>query len=76
MSPRGDARAGRELTRHLSATALAIVCFCIHDVINIVALTIFGVVHAVDDGFTYAESYWMTAAATGERAQRRRSPPR
>jgi potassium channel subfamily K len=48
-----------------SATTLAIICFCIHDVINITALTIFGVVHAVDDGFTYAESYWMTAAATG-----------
>lgn len=47
-----------------SSTMAAIIGFCIHDVINIGALVSFGVIHAVDDGFTYSEAYWMTTAAT------------
>ncbi|CEH17523.1 Tandem pore domain K channel [Ceraceosorus bombacis] len=47
-----------------TSTLIAILGFCLHDIVNCVALIIFGVVHAVDDGFTYSESYWMTAAAT------------
>lgn len=46
------------------STFLAIICFFLHDVINIVALITFGVIHRVDDGFTLSEAYWMTVAAT------------
>ncbi|KAG9097428.1 hypothetical protein FRC06_007569 [Ceratobasidium sp. 370] len=34
------------------------------DIINIVTVTIFGVVHAVDDGFTYGQAFWMTICST------------
>jgi len=34
------------------------------DIINIVALTVFGVIHRFDDGFTYGESFWMTVCST------------
>lgn len=33
------------------ATLISIACLLVHDVINIVTVAIFGVVHAVDDGF-------------------------
>lgn len=46
------------------ATASAILCLVLHDAINIAALVAFGVVHAVDDGFTYSQAYWMTLAST------------
>lgn len=45
-------------------TGSAILCLLIHDAINIAALVAFGVIHAVDDGFTYSQAYWMTLAAT------------
>lgn len=47
------------------ATLTAIASLLIHDIINIVALIVFGVVHNVDDGFTYSEAYWMTTGSTG-----------
>ncbi|PWN37211.1 voltage-gated potassium channel, partial [Meira miltonrushii] len=53
-----------ERMRPRKATAIAVAGFFIHDVINLVALIIFGVIHAVDDGFTYSEAYWMTTAST------------
>jgi potassium channel subfamily K len=46
------------------ATLIATFFLIFHDIINAVALIVFGVVHAVDDGYTYSEAYWMTTAAT------------
>ncbi|KAG8706743.1 hypothetical protein FRC09_002242, partial [Ceratobasidium sp. 395] len=46
------------------ATFIAIGGLIIHDIINIVTITIFGVVHAVDDGFTYGQAFWMTICST------------
>ena len=34
------------------------------DVINITAVTIFGVVHRFNDGFTYGQSFWFTVCST------------
>lgn len=50
--------------RVMTMTVLCIVFLSIHDIINIVALTIFGVTHRFDDGFTYGESFWMTVCST------------
>ncbi|KAK8847583.1 hypothetical protein IAR55_005442 [Kwoniella newhampshirensis] len=50
--------------RVFSSTIITIVGLTIHDVINIVAVTIFGVVHAVDDGFTYSEAFWLCVCST------------
>lgn len=36
----------------------------ITDVINIVAVTIFGVLHRHNDGFTFGQSYWFTVCST------------
>ncbi|KAH7332823.1 hypothetical protein B0J17DRAFT_677730 [Rhizoctonia solani] len=46
------------------ATFIAIGGLIIHDIINIIAIVIFGVVHAVDDGFTYGQAFWMTVCST------------
>ncbi|CAO1638199.1 unnamed protein product [Sympodiomycopsis kandeliae] len=46
------------------ATLGAFLGFLVHDAINVAALVSFGVIHAVDDGFTYSQAYWMTLAAT------------
>jgi voltage-gated potassium channel Kch len=50
--------------RVMTMTILCIVFLSIHDIINIVALTVFGVIHRFDDGFTYGESFWMTVCST------------
>lgn len=34
------------------------------DVINIIAVTVFGVEHRFDDGFTYGDAFWMTLCST------------
>jgi len=34
------------------------------DVINITAVTIFGVEHRFDDGFTYGHAFWMVVCST------------
>lgn len=34
------------------------------DIINIVVVTVFGVEHRFDDGFTYGEAFWMTLCST------------
>jgi potassium channel subfamily K, other eukaryote len=34
------------------------------DLINIVAVTVFGVEHRFNDGFTYGQSFWMTVCST------------
>ncbi|KAI0360452.1 hypothetical protein OH77DRAFT_1555853 [Trametes cingulata] len=47
-----------------TVTLLCIVFLTVHDIINIVAVTVFGVEHRFDDGFTYGEAYWMTLCST------------
>ncbi|KAJ7676477.1 hypothetical protein B0H17DRAFT_1080152 [Mycena rosella] len=41
-----------------------IIFLSIHDVINITAVTIFGVEHRFNDGFTYGQSFWITVCST------------
>ncbi|KAF7309023.1 Tandem pore domain k+ channel [Mycena kentingensis (nom. inval.)] len=45
-------------------TILCIVFLTIHDTINIIAVTIFGIEHRFNDGFTYGQSFWMTVCST------------
>ncbi|KAJ7590585.1 hypothetical protein C8J56DRAFT_537402 [Mycena floridula] len=45
-------------------TILCILFLTLHDIINIVAVTVFGVEHRFDDGFTYGEPFWMTVCST------------
>ncbi|KAF9486281.1 voltage-gated potassium channel [Pholiota conissans] len=45
-------------------TALCIMFLSLHDIINIPAVTIFGVIHRFDDGFTYGQSFWLTVCST------------
>ncbi|KAG6909925.1 hypothetical protein DXG01_014445 [Tephrocybe rancida] len=45
-------------------TLLCVMFLTIHDVINIVAVTVFGVEHRFDDGFTYGQAFWMTVCST------------
>ncbi|KAI0371282.1 hypothetical protein BV20DRAFT_1112654 [Pilatotrama ljubarskyi] len=47
-----------------TVTLLCIVFLTVHDIINIVAVTVFGVEHRFDDGFTYGEAFWMTLCST------------
>ncbi|KAI5121123.1 hypothetical protein M0805_002795 [Coniferiporia weirii] len=47
-----------------TSTLIAIVALSIHDIINIVAVTIFGVIHRFNDGFTYGQSFWFTVCST------------
>ncbi|KAF4616570.1 hypothetical protein D9613_008731 [Agrocybe pediades] len=45
-------------------TMMCIVFLTLHDLINIPAVTIFGVQHGFDDGFTYGQSFWFTVFST------------
>lgn len=45
-------------------TILCAVFLTIHDIINVVAVTVFGVKHRFNDGFTYGQSFWMTVCST------------
>ncbi|GAA94061.1 hypothetical protein E5Q_00708 [Mixia osmundae IAM 14324] len=45
-------------------TVIACIALTFHDCINISALTYFGVVHSVSDGFTYGQPFFMTIAST------------
>ncbi|KAF8191131.1 tandem pore domain K+ channel [Pholiota molesta] len=45
-------------------TVLCIMFLSLHDIINIPTVTIFGVVHRFDDGFTYGQSFWLTVCST------------
>ncbi|KAI0777203.1 hypothetical protein BD413DRAFT_638687 [Trametes elegans] len=47
-----------------TVTLICIIFLTVHDVINIVAVTVFGVEHRFDDGFTYGEAFWMTLCST------------
>lgn len=54
------------LTMHGEPIAVATYCSFTRraDLINIVAVTIFGVEHGTDDGYTYGQSFWMTVCST------------
>ncbi|KAJ8087654.1 Potassium channel [Marasmius tenuissimus] len=45
-------------------TLICVGALTIHDVINITAVTIFGIEHRFDDGYTYGTSFWMTLCST------------
>ncbi|KAG8970668.1 hypothetical protein FRC03_004050 [Tulasnella sp. 419] len=45
-------------------TIICMLFLILHDVINIIAVTVFGVVHRHDDGFTYGEAFWITVCST------------
>lgn len=34
------------------------------DLLNITSITVFGVIHRFDDGFTYGQSFWFTVCST------------
>ncbi|CAD6893594.1 unnamed protein product [Tilletia laevis] len=53
-----------EVMRPKKSTLIAMVLLTLHDAINIAALASFGKAHAIDDGFTYSEGYWMTLGST------------
>ncbi|KZT52621.1 hypothetical protein CALCODRAFT_486969 [Calocera cornea HHB12733] len=46
------------------STMVATVALAVHDVINVVIVTVFGVIHRFNDGFTYGEAYWITVCST------------
>ncbi|KAM0754917.1 voltage-gated potassium channel [Meredithblackwellia eburnea MCA 4105] len=46
------------------STLIAIGALTVHDLINVVTVIIFGVIHRFNDGFTYGTAYWMCVAAT------------
>jgi potassium channel subfamily K len=50
--------------RVFASTIITIVMLTCHDIINIIAIIIFGVIHAVDDGFTYSEAFWLCVCST------------
>ncbi|KAG8923317.1 hypothetical protein FRC02_011224 [Tulasnella sp. 418] len=45
-------------------TIICMLFLILHDIINIIAVTVFGVVHRHDDGFTYGEAFWITVCST------------
>jgi len=47
-----------------TSTLVAVVALSIHDIINIVAVTYFGVIHRFNDGYTYGQSFWFTVCST------------
>ena len=38
---------------------------CLTDIINSVTVTVFGVQHRFNDGFTYGQPFWLVVASTG-----------
>ncbi|EIW74327.1 hypothetical protein CONPUDRAFT_160035 [Coniophora puteana RWD-64-598 SS2] len=47
-----------------TATIFCVIFLSTHDIINIIAVTVFGVEHRFDDGYTYGQSFWMTVCST------------
>ncbi|KAF9003303.1 hypothetical protein BDQ17DRAFT_1409139 [Cyathus striatus] len=45
-------------------TLICVFFLTIHDIINIVTVVSFGVIHRFDDGFTYGQSFWMTVCSS------------
>ncbi|KIJ29275.1 hypothetical protein M422DRAFT_71237 [Sphaerobolus stellatus SS14] len=55
----------RFLERRVKQMTIISLCFLfIHDIINIVTVTIFGIEHRFNDGFTYGQAYWLVVAST------------
>ncbi|KAL0957982.1 hypothetical protein HGRIS_000159 [Hohenbuehelia grisea] len=55
----------RFLERRVKTMTVACILFLtMHDLINIIAVTVFGIQHRFDDGFTYGQSFWMTVCST------------
>jgi potassium channel subfamily K len=50
--------------RVFTSTIACIVMLTCHDIINIVIVTIFGVIHDVNDGFNYSEAFWLCVCST------------
>lgn len=50
------------MSRQIRASTQASLPFA--DTINIATVTAFGVIHRVDDGFTYGQAFWMTLCST------------
>ncbi|EIN08970.1 voltage-gated potassium channel [Punctularia strigosozonata HHB-11173 SS5] len=50
--------------RVLLSTILCLGFLTFHDTINIIAVTIFGVQHRFNDGFTYGQAFWITVCST------------
>ncbi|KZO90531.1 voltage-gated potassium channel, partial [Calocera viscosa TUFC12733] len=46
------------------SSIIAISALAVHDIINVVTVTVFGVIHRFNDGFTYGEAYWITVCST------------
>ncbi len=53
-----------ERMRPQASTVCAVILLIIHDIINLVAISIFGVIHSVNDGYTFAEPFYLTIAST------------
>ncbi|PIL27708.1 transporter [Ganoderma sinense ZZ0214-1] len=47
-----------------TVTLLCFLFLTVHDIINIVIITVFGVEHRFDDGFTYGQAFWSTLCST------------
>ncbi|KAF5389779.1 hypothetical protein D9757_006017 [Collybiopsis confluens] len=45
-------------------TIICVAFLSLHDMINIIAVTTFGIQHRFDDGFTYGQSFWMVLCST------------
>ncbi|KAM0791088.1 hypothetical protein ACM66B_004379 [Microbotryomycetes sp. NB124-2] len=50
--------------RPYEMTLVAIASLTLHDILQIVIVLVFGIIHSVNDGFTYGTAYWMTVAST------------
>ena len=46
------------------STMTTIVALTVHDVLNISVITVFGVIHRFNDGYIYAQSFWMCVCST------------
>lgn len=55
----------RFMERHVKRnTIICIISLTVHDILNIVTVTTFGVQHSADNGFTTSEAFWMTTCST------------
>ncbi|KAF8217673.1 hypothetical protein K438DRAFT_1795430 [Mycena galopus ATCC 62051] len=55
----------RFLEKNVKVMTIGCIIFLsVHDVINVIAVTTFGVEHRFNDGFTYGQSFWITVCST------------
>ncbi|KAH8927374.1 voltage-gated potassium channel [Atractiella rhizophila] len=50
--------------RPRTSTLIAIFFLTLHDILNIISLIWFAIIHAVDDGFTYGQSFYLVLVST------------